>query len=351
MEETNRKLLTRFLDNQCTQQELRQVKVLLEQSSGIELLHQLMQERDDQKELTDASIDEEVAAKMEAWQERINQRILASPQIRPVNDEAGGGFRTWQFLRHAALWISVVGIGFLIYLVAVENTKVPATPELAAASDIQQVVTKKGQRTVVRLSDSSIIHLGPESSIRFARQFNREKSRDIELMGEAFFEVYPDKEKPFVIRSGEMETRVLGTSFKVEAFPYRPYSVKVATGKVRVSRTATDSLESLAVLTYGQALSFERKTGSQNRFMVNTADLTAWKEGRTLFEDISIDQLAGEMERWYDVDVQINDSEISAYRITIALSWKDPLEKSLKVIKEIAHFNYSIEGRKITLSR
>src|SRR6202000_336004 len=91
----------------------------------------------------------------------------------------------------------------------------------------------RGQRSVVRLSDSTIVYLGPDSKINFPGRFNG-KTRELNLEGEAFFQVKKDHQHPFIIHTGDVSTTVLGTSFKITAFKGEPLTVSVATGKVRV---------------------------------------------------------------------------------------------------------------------
>ena len=101
----------------------------------------------------------------------------------------------------------------------------------------QNLITKtttRGQKSTITLTDGSQVRLNSESSLIYPERFE-ENVRSIQLVGEAFFDVARDENRPFIIKSGEVTTTVLGTSFNVSAFPDEDIEVTVATGKVKVS--------------------------------------------------------------------------------------------------------------------
>ena len=96
--------------------------------------------------------------------------------------------------------------------------------------------TQHGQKSTVVLEDGTKISLNSGSRLTYPAQFDKD-SREVVLEGEAFFEVTRNTEKPFIVRSGDLVTTVLGTSFNIKAFPTENIAVTVATGKVRVENT------------------------------------------------------------------------------------------------------------------
>src|SRR5690606_29105984 len=93
--------------------------------------------------------------------------------------------------------------------------------------------TTWGQKSTITLSDGTTIKLNSGSRLRYPEAFD-EGLREVHLEGEAFFDVARNEHSPFVVRTKSVTTRVLGTSFNIEAFPDEQISVTVATGKVEV---------------------------------------------------------------------------------------------------------------------
>ncbi|SFC62610.1 ferric-dicitrate binding protein FerR, regulates iron transport through sigma-19 [Parapedobacter composti] len=330
----DRETIQRYLEGTCTPEEAARVAELLKQDGAENILRQLLDA--DWQRFDEGPAD---GATAKAWQQKFVARVRRR-----------GRHSRFPFQRfsQAAIWLLLAGASFFIYQ-TLTNRDTPTNEERIAHVEMQEVATQRGQRKTVHLPDSSVIYLGPESRLRFARNFNGLEKRAVQFTGEAFFEVHPNPDKPFTVHSGDLETRVLGTSFKIDAHEHQPYTVQVATGKVRVSKTTPDSIEALADLTKGQAIQYTSHTATVSRLTADPTHLTAWKNGMAVYENISLAALAREIARWYDVDVTIHNPDISAYRITIALSWKDPLERSLKAIKATANFDYTITDRKIVL--
>src|SRR5699024_7923477 len=108
---------------------------------------------------------------------------------------------------------AVVLLAALLYYVAGFST--PDAPEMVS----QKIITEKGQQTTVQLSDGTRIHLNVESRLSVAAGFNSDNKRIVHLEGEAFFEVAPDRQRPFEVHTAGSVTQVLGTKFNVSAYP------------------------------------------------------------------------------------------------------------------------------------
>ena len=112
------------------------------------------------------------------------------------------------------------------------------TMELSRSSEPIELVTKttsKGQKATITLPDGSVLKLNSESSITYPKQFNK-NVREVSLNGEAFFEVAGNPKKPFIVSSEGLRTKVLGTSFNINAYKdFSEIAVTVVTGRVEVS--------------------------------------------------------------------------------------------------------------------
>jgi len=215
------------------------VKYLLGEASPEEarLIHQWMNESEENRILFEqfkkvwehslqlaptAEINEEAA-----WQ-RFRARTVAQPRavVKPMN--------RWGWMRIAALLILVAGLS---YIAIVLQQKDPAN------------ITLNAQMAVLRdtLPDGTRVTLNKQASITYSEKFGK-KSRNVILQGEAFFDVVPDKEKPFIVHVNDVDVTVVGTSFNIRSKPGFT-EVIVETGVVRVTHK-----ESVTELHPGQKL-------------------------------------------------------------------------------------------------
>lgn len=196
--------------------------------------------------------------------------------------------------------------------------------------------TPVGGRQTVRLSDGSRVTLNTDTAIAVAIQGD---GRHIHLLkGEAYFDVQHDDSKPFVIDSGETETRVLGTSFIVKDTQTED-KVTVLKGLVKVSNLAHNQS---ALLHPDEQVT---NTGSGLAAVRHIADnrASAWLKGRLSFQDETLEQVAGEIGRYLPGVVLFSDNTLKGYRINARFDITQPklalatLEQTLPV--QITHLS------------
>lgn len=171
--------------------------------------------------------------------------------------------------------------------------------------------TPWGEKLSVSLPDGTRVKLNSGSSIKFPMAFTGDKRR-VELQGEAFFDVAENKEQPFIIRSGDVETKVLGTSFNVDAFEERDeVAVSVLTGKVMVS-----TANSQVFLTPGEQGIYNRQQGKFTRDKVDIERVLLWKDGIIHFKDAPFQEVAKVLERWYGVNITFENEQLKQCHLT-----------------------------------
>lgn len=203
-----------------------------------------------------------------------------------------------------------------------------------------------GIRSKILLPDSSIVYLGAGSTLSYPRKF-ASNIRDINLVGEAFFEVTKNPKKPFVIHTANIITQVLGTSFKVDAFPGKPVRVLVSTGKVRVDRKLNNKLQSLAVLLPGQMVTWDEQSQLKKLGEIAVKDVSDWKTGRLVFKNTRLDEVTEILERWYNVEIKISKNSMAAQQIRINLTTDVPLNKLIKILSVAGDFRYRIDKNQV----
>jgi ferric-dicitrate binding protein FerR (iron transport regulator) len=206
------------------------------------------------------------------------------------------------------------------------------------------ISTKAGERKTVTLPDSSRISLNNKSSIRFASRFEQ-KTRNISLTGEAFFEVRHDAARPFIVRTGKLHVQVLGTTFNVKAFPGEAQSkVTVASGKVGVY---TKNGAPTQMLFPGEALTYDQKSKKFSLQKINADDQHAWQQGILIFKGENLGEIARQLERWYDVKISIQDVKLQQERFNIKQN-NESLRHVLESLSQSGDgFQYQIKGRQV----
>ena len=209
------------------------------------------------------------------------------------------------------------------------------------------VTTPKGGQYVVTLPDGTRVWLNATSSIRFPTAFTGGE-RLVDISGEAYLEVAPDRTKPFRVAvahaNGEkqMEVEVLGTQFNVMAYEEEGVvKTTLLEGAVRLVHG-----EDTKVLRPGQQ--GELKDGVFRLMSdADTSAAVAWKNGQTLFASEDITAIMRKVSRWYDVDVEY-EGQLPKRNFTGGISRKADISELLKIL-ELNQIHFTVKGRKITL--
>lgn len=224
----------------------------------------------------------------------------------------------------------------------------------------------RGGKYQIILPDGSKVWLNAASSIRFPTAFNG-NDRDVEITGEAYFEIAKNPDKPFIVKllpslSGERqgEVEVLGTHFNVDAYNDEPTAkVTLLEGKVRVSQLTTGSSTSFRLRsTNGLATSQILEPGQQAQLnkegsikVVNDADINeavAWKNDLFWFNDSNIQEVMRQLSRWYNVDVVIKGNITKHFTGSIPRNVN--VSKVFEVLQATGGIHFEIQNGKIIVS-
>lgn len=180
---------------------------------------------------------------------------------------------------------------------------------------MQEITSPPGIRSQVVLPDGSKVWLNAESTIKFNVPFSKE-SRDVDLLGEAFFDVTKNPDQPFVVQSGNIKVKVLGTRFNCKAFAEdQQIEVILEEGRIALnSQTTSGSKEE--ILIPGDHAVIERESGATTINNENINKYIAWHTGKLVFDNTPMNEVAQLLERWYGVEVTVQDQEIMNYRFT-----------------------------------
>lgn len=325
-------LLKRFVQNACTPEELARVREFIRQPEYKEALSEML---DEQWERFEPSA-EPLEAEMRDWKSEFEHR-------REVLERPTRTNRIW-LLR----WIGYAAASVLVFASILLYQGKKEKEVVNSLAKVQEIVTPLGQRASVTLPDSSVVTLGPGSRLKYAENF-AVNTREITLEGEAFFEVTKDPAKPFIIHTGIVQTRVVGTSFKIDALKGSRVTVSVSTGKVRVSSVQQGTEQMLALLTPGQGVDYDTVSKKIELRSFRAADVTEWKTGLLSFNGSSLNEALISLERWYNVDISPVRAGKGKKRIKLIVDGKKPISAALETITQLTGMKYRIVGKQIQI--
>lgn len=205
------------------------------------------------------------------------------------------------------------------------------------------IITPKGGKYQLKLADGTKVWLNAMSSLKFPTAFS-EKERIVELVGEAYFEVQEDKDKPFLVKINGTEVKVLGTHFNISAYADENHiTTTLLEGAVKIKRQSISTL-----LKPGQEVRIDLYN---NLFLKRQADIEkviAWKNDCFVFRDESIESLMTTISRWYNIEVSYKgnmDGKVYGGKF----SRKNNLSELLKSLELTGTVKFTVEERRVTV--
>jgi transmembrane sensor len=190
-----------------------------------------------------------------------------------------------------------------------------------------------GERRAVDLPDGSHVLLGAASSLRFDESAPT-RSRDVYLQGQALFRVRHDSARRFMVHAGGTVTEDLGTEFDVRAYPGDSVvRVVVRDGEVLVHPAAARS-DSNTVLHRNDVANVPRDGQTEVRHDQNVDRLLAWENGKILFDDTPLSDVAVELQRWFDIECRIADPSLRNLHLSAPFTIGQSIDEVLGVIEK-----------------
>ena len=281
-------------------------------------------------------------ARMEDYEK--GQRRPHTPSPAPAHEP-----RRRQRVRLRSPWSATIRVAGILILITASiigiQQLVVEQPDAPATVTMREIATEPGQRGQITLSDGSQVHLNVASTVTMPEPFAAD-TREIYLHGEAYFDVEPDENRPFIVHAGEAVIRVLGTSFNVRSYDEdAPVVVVVAEGTVAVNTDAAPDSERV-LLTQGQMATAQDEILQKSE----TVDLDyylAWRDRRLLFVDAGFEEVKRKLERWYDLEVQLADSSIAPGALNATFT-DESMSEILNIVSLSLGLRYERQGRHIT---
>ena len=229
--------------------------------------------------------------------------------------------------------------------------------KIGATKDIGQLVTDNttvvyntivvpyGKRSIVELSDGSIVWLNSGSKLVYPATF-RGKKREVYLEGEGIFEVTHDKNHPFIVVAENHEIEVLGTVFNVSNYPDEGViNTSLKSGSVQINYKADSFLkmnESL-LIEPGTLASYDKGKNQIRVKKINVDNYFSWREGVFIFKSDPMKYIMKRLSRYYNIDIVIKNEALANQTFSGYLDLKENMEEVVKTIKETSDFEYSYE--------
>lgn len=198
-------------------------------------------------------------------------------------------------------------------------------------------------RSKFQLPDGTIVHLNSGSRLIFPIEFCG-NSRKVELIGEAFFEVKPDPSKPFIVKTKDINIKVLGTSFNLKAYPEsNKISTTLVQGKVVLETDSAGVMKQLVELKPSdRAVYMDDNKSIQLSKEEDLDRFISWKDGKLVFFNDPIDEVADKLGIWYNVTIKIGNVSLRKYRFTATFT-DEPIEQVLDLLSKSSPIKYQIK--------
>lgn len=278
----------------------------------------------------------------ECWQKDLNIHVMpraAKERIRrQINEKIKKDMRRVWFKR-----ASTIAASILIPVLIIST--VYFYKEMDHYKQIPNIVSvNKGQRAGITLPDGTIVHLNSESKLTYTPDFNG-KLREVVLEGEAFFEVTPNKEKPFIVKTSVFDVEVLGTSFNVSVYnDENIVETALMEGKVKLTMQGCPSKP--VYLTPSQKFIYSRSDRQGTISIMEGDTELAWKQGILAFSAEPLEEVFRKIERWYGVTMHydkeslVNDNFTGQFKMI-------SIQEMMNILRMHYNLKFKIENNDI----
>jgi ferric-dicitrate binding protein FerR (iron transport regulator) len=274
--------------------------------------------------------------------------------------------------RYAAIFIVAFSLGgLLFYYIGRNRIAYPG-------QRISELIVPLGSRAHFSLPDGSIVTLNAGSILKYDNHFGINE-RVVQLEGEGYFKVAKDAERPFIVKTAFINVTALGTEFNIKAYSLdKTIETTLVNGSIKIEPLTDDNKGKITVLKPNQKLTFYKEnsnivdetTGPEEKIEtgikpikvqktraihslvkedVNVEPVVSWKENRWIFEQQSLEMIAIELERKFDVQIVFESERLKTRRFTGIIT-AEPIEQVLEVMSISAPINFKLKGRVVTLS-
>jgi len=356
-------LVAKMLAGEASEQELNELRLLLRSNPGLHYPLQTI------TGLWHQSGPEEQKKAEEAFSRHLDRMgVLALDNTAgDTAEDRPARSKTRRLLVAAGSALTLLGVtAFFFYHPApAHKTTVPETVQLS------EIKTRNGSRTSLYLPDGTRVWLNAASKLTYKKDFGA-SGREVNLTGEAFFDVARNPAKPFVIHTPRIDIKVLGTSFNIKSYPTdKTTEAVLIRGSIEVA--IRDKANKRVIMKPNEKLVIDNDDSTilhrhiVTRSAAGIADRspvtilkptyehttgtmveTSWVNNKLIFQDETFDNLAREMERWYGVTITFAKPGLEQQQFTGSFQ-QETIRQALDALQLTASFNYTISGNQINI--
>ena len=269
----------------------------------------------------------------------------------------------------------------IVFLYSIAGTFIIVKRNLK--KEYTEIRTKRGEKSFLKLADGTLIWLNSETVFRYPSRLDSKNVR-VFLDGEAYFDVAKNPNRNFIVQASSLDIAVIGTSFNVKSYSMdNTIETTLEEGKISITgKMGTKQIKDPVILIPNQRATFIKNsleysvknitdppvdredTQSHTIERINTVigpqiirteqidskQYTSWKDGKMMFKSKRFEDLALQMERWYDIKIEITDQELKDIRYTGVFE-KETIEQALHALSLSLPFHYEIDQNIITIKK
>lgn len=203
--------------------------------------------------------------------------------------------------------------------------------------ELNQLIVPYGKNSSLKLPDGTKAYLNAGSRLVYPNFFSGKK-REVYLIGEGFFEVAHDEKMPFVVQTSDLNVEVLGTKFNISAYPAdNTVETVLAEGKVKLTQSGgLFNFDREYILDINQLAVYNRTSSKVQINQVDVLNYISWHEGYLNFESSDLSRIVKKLERYYNINIILDDPMLGIRSITGKLHLRDETEYVLEVLAKTA---------------
>ncbi|WP_050809610.1 FecR family protein [Ochrovirga pacifica] len=202
-----------------------------------------------------------------------------------------------------------------------------------------------GKQFQLLLSDSTKVYLNSGTTLKYPIRFLPNQKREVSLVGEAFFEVYKDKKHPFIVKSNDLNIKVLGTKFNVSCYP-EDWAINTVLVEGAVSlyndKKSKSVLKPFTLYPNQRASWINTKKVMKVGNVYDTSIYTCWIDGKIVFKHLKFKNILKKLERHYNVKINNHYTELSEKRFTARFDI-ETIEQVLNTFSKSFKIDYTKE--------
>ena len=317
------KIVERYISGECSEDELKQIFDWFKESEDNRKEWLKLRMVTAKSNFIQFSEPKHVARSYrELRKEQLDRELLEKKITRKI---------TLRFLWYAASILLLVGLSSISYHYFTSQ-----------ANSKMLVVSVKANEPVKKISldDSTRVWISAGSKIEYPEKFGK-KERKVSVEGKVYFEVTPDANRPFLVKTDAYTVKVTGTSFDVNAFKYKQLSdITLVQGEVEI---LNDKLISLCSLQAGQQFEIDKLTNRFDIRVVEAKILASWHSGTLEFDGLTFSEIAKALERQYNVQIILEEGIAKDKKLVGSLSFEKDIHEMMRAIASVIPIKYDIQ--------